>query len=190
MARLPRSLEALLADVATSGRGDRAEIFSTPAMLALTADMIEDDSISWETLHPEVVQNLADNTQALVDLDNAQASAVGELNQLSQDLTRLDGNLTTLDTTLAANKLAVDTKMAENDAALAGIPATINNAIDEAMAIPISNERFQENSLTIWPFVNKAIPSGAFSPGAVTGADLADFALTVKKFKDDRHRLY
>jgi hypothetical protein len=80
--------------------------------------------------------------------------------------------------------------MAENDAILAAMPGQIDTAINEAMAIPLTNERFTEASLTIWPFVNKTIPKGAFDVGAVTGPDLEDFSLHAKKFNDNRHRLY
>lgn len=127
MARQPRSLEQLLADVASTGRSHGAELFSTPAMAAVTEDMIEVGAVTEAVIHDDF-------------------------------------------------KAAVDTK--------------ISNAIDESMAIPITSERFTENSLTIWPFVQKAIPSGAFGVGAIKGPDLEDFAFTVKKFKDDRHRLY
>jgi hypothetical protein len=66
----------------------------------------------------------------------------------------------------------------------------ITDAINEAAAIPLTDERFTEASLTVWPFINQVIPSGAFSPGAVRGPDLEDFSIHAKKFNDNRHRLY
>ena len=66
----------------------------------------------------------------------------------------------------------------------------ISQAIDDANALPITSDRFTEDSLSIWPFIQGLVPSGALAPGAVSSSDISDFAITVKKLKDDRHRLY
>lgn len=66
----------------------------------------------------------------------------------------------------------------------------IAQAITDSEAKPITSDRFNENSWDIWPFVENTIPSGALAPGAVGSSDLADFAVTVKNIRDDRHRLY
>lgn len=66
----------------------------------------------------------------------------------------------------------------------------VDQKISDALAQPITSERFTEDSLTIWPFVQGLIPNGAIAPGAVGSSDLADFVLTARKFNDDRHRLY
>jgi hypothetical protein len=68
--------------------------------------------------------------------------------------------------------------------------ALVDQKISDALAVPITNERFTEDSLSIWPFVENLIPRGALAPGAVSSGDLADFVLTARKFNDDRHRLY
>jgi len=56
--------------------------------------------------------------------------------------------------------------------------------------MPITSDRFTEDSLSIWPFIQGTVPQGALAPGAVGSDDIADFSLVVRKFKDDRHRLY
>lgn len=70
------------------------------------------------------------------------------------------------------------------------IDTKIVAAIDESLALPMTDERFTENSLTIWPFIDGAVGRGAFAPGAVQGTDIADFAIAVKKLKSDRHQIY
>lgn len=73
---------------------------------------------------------------------------------------------------------------------MAMVDNKIAEAISDANAIPITNDRFTEDSLSIWPFIQGLIPQGAIAPGAVGAGDLADFVLTARKFNDDRHRLY
>jgi len=91
---------------------------------------------------------------------------------------------------LAGNleQLNQDTVTLQEDMAL--VDEKIQGAITDANAMPITNERFTEDSLSIWPFVQNLIPQGALAPGAVSNNDLADFVLTARKFNDDRHRLY
>jgi len=95
-----------------------------------------------------------------------------------------------LDTELADNldTLKTDSETLKEDMAL--VDEKIIGAISDANAVPISNERFTEDSLSIWPFIQGTIPNGALAPGAVTSSDLADFVITARKFQDDRHRLY
>jgi hypothetical protein len=81
-------------------------------------------------------------------------------------------------------------KFDELTAGVGGVDEKITQAINDANALPITNDRFNEDSLTIWPFVQNTIPAGALAPGAVGSDDIADFTLVARKFKDDRHRLY
>ena len=81
-------------------------------------------------------------------------------------------------------------KLGELDTGLGQVDDKISQAISDANAIPLSDERFSEDSLSIWPFVQGLIPNGALAPGSVGAPDLADFVLTARKFNDDRHRLY
>jgi len=91
-----------------------------------------------------------------------------------------------LDAALAANIETLNTDLAT----VAEDMAQVDQKISDALAVPITDERFTEDSLSIWPFVQNLIPHGAFAPGAVASSDLADFVLTARKFNDDRHRLY
>jgi hypothetical protein len=95
-----------------------------------------------------------------------------------------------LDSELATNleTLQTDSQTLKEDMAL--VDDKIQGAISDANAIPITNDRFTEDSLSIWPFIQGLIPNGAMAPGAVGASDLADFVLTARKFNDDRHRLY
>lgn len=63
-------------------------------------------------------------------------------------------------------------------------------AIDAAAASPITDARLQSGSLSVWPFAENVVPAGAIAPGAVGSTEIADFALTVKKLRSDRHHLY
>ena len=145
----------------------------------------------------ELSENLTQLDADLVALNAAQVALRADLTANDEALAANDEFLTELDAELAANKNLVDSQMLALQGDLSGlndelatIPTTIQNAIDEANAIPLTDERFQESSLTIWPFVNNLIPKGAFDVGAVTGPDLEDFSIHVKKFNDNRHRLY
>lgn len=91
---------------------------------------------------------------------------------------------------LATNLDTLNTDAATLKGDMALVDDKITGAINDANAIPITNDRFTEDSLTIWPFIQGAVPQGALAPGAVGTGDLADFVLTARKFKDDRHRLY
>lgn len=63
-------------------------------------------------------------------------------------------------------------------------------AIDDAAASPITDERLTEGSLTVWPFQNSTVPAGALEPGAVRSTDIADFAVTAKKFSTNRLHVF
>lgn len=69
-------------------------------------------------------------------------------------------------------------------------PKTVGGAIDDAAASPVTDERLQAGSLTVWPFQDKTVPEGALAPGAVKQDDIADFAIAVKKINSNRHMLY
>jgi hypothetical protein len=58
-------------------------------------------------------------------------------------------------------------------------------AITEAANSPITDDRLIAGSLSTWPFAPNAIPEGS-----VGSAELTDFSLVARKFKDDRHRIY
>lgn len=73
---------------------------------------------------------------------------------------------------------------------VARIDAEVLPAITDAAASPVTDSRLVEGSLTKWPFQGGTIPAGALAPGAIAGPEISDFALTVKKFKNDRHHLY
>lgn len=95
-----------------------------------------------------------------------------------------------LDTALKANIETLNTDLATISTDIASVDDRIAQAVDASMAIPLSDERFSDSSLTIWPFIEGAVPKGALAPGAVGSSDIADFSLVVRKFNDDRHRLY
>ncbi len=64
-------------------------------------------------------------------------------------------------------------------------------AISDAAASPVTDSRLTEGSLTVWPFQANTIPAGALEPGAVRSSDIADFAITAKKFSTNRlHFMY
>lgn len=126
----------------------------------------------------------------LVVLDAAMIANNAAQAQLDADLIALDATMTTTKTQVDATLVQVNSDLAELDIELAAVPGRIQTAIDASNAIPFTNERFQENSLSIWPFINQTIPKGAFDVGAVTGPDLEDFSVHAKKFNDKRHRLY
>lgn len=102
---------------------------------------------------------------APISYDNLAPDLTNDLAQLGTDLTDLSSQVGTVDD-------------------------RINQAINDANALPITSDRFTEDSLDIWPFIQGTVPSGALAPGAVSSSDISDFAITVKKLKDDRHRLY
>lgn len=95
-------------------------------------------------------------------------------------------SLSHLDAELAENLNTLNTDLST----LAEDMAMVDQKITDAVAVPITNDRFTEDSLSIWPFTQGLIPNGAIAPGAVGSSDLADFVLTARKFNDDRHRLY
>lgn len=106
--------------------------------------------------------------------------------QLEENLTTLETDLGTLDEVMAG----LDESLSNLSEDMSLVDDKIADAILDSEAKPITNERFNENSLSIWPFMENLIPSGALAPGAVGANDLADFSVVVKKFNDDRHRLY
>ena len=55
--------------------------------------------------------------------------------------------------------------------------------IDAAVAKPVTWEKFDPASLTVWPFVHTVIPPDSFEEGAISGNDIKDFAVTVNKLK-------
>ena len=62
--------------------------------------------------------------------------------------------------------------------------------IDDAAASPVTDARLSAGSLTVWPFQAGTVPTGALAEGAVGEAEIADFSLVARKFRDDRHRIY
>lgn len=60
----------------------------------------------------------------------------------------------------------------------------------ERAEAPVIDADLALETLTIWPFVPQAIPGGSFATGAVKSSDIADFALTAKKFNTNRHQIY
>lgn len=141
-----------------------------------------------------------------------------DLADLGTDLTALDGQMVGLRSDLAVNSAAqannaaalvvLDGQLASNNALVSNtmtglrtdltglsaemntVPTKINTAVSAAQAIPLTNERFTASSLTIWPFVNLTVPKNAFAVGAVTGPDLANFAVSANKLSIKRHVLF
>lgn len=67
---------------------------------------------------------------------------------------------------------------------------TVGEAINDAAASPVTDERLAAGSLTVWPFQPGSVPAGALEPGSVTETAIADFSIAVKKLRSDRHFLY
>lgn len=76
------------------------------------------------------------------------------------------------------------------DAADGGTGQTVGNAINDAATSPVTDARLQPGTLTVWPFTEQTVPSGALEPGAVGEDDIADFAIAVKKLNTKRHMLF
>jgi len=95
-----------------------------------------------------------------------------------------------LETDLADNIVTIDSDLNTLKGDMALVDSKISDAISDSNAMPITSDRFTEDSLSIWPFIQGTVPQGALAPGAVGSDDIADFSLVVRKFKDDRHRLY
>jgi len=135
-------------------------------------------------------------TDLIADMEIAQSNQAlfqtnldglnGDLATLDTALTGHGQQLTELDASLTANSQ----ELSQLQANVAGVDDKIAQAIDDANAQPITSDRFTEDSLSIWPFIQGTIPHGALSPGAVSSNDLADFVITARKFNDDRHRIY
>lgn len=62
--------------------------------------------------------------------------------------------------------------------------------INEELALPITDAKLLAGSLSVWPFQESTIPAGALEQGAVGSTDIADFAITAKKFNDNRHHIF
>lgn len=62
-------------------------------------------------------------------------------------------------------------------------------AISDAAASPVTDARLTE-ALTVWPFQDGTIPAGALEPGAVRANDIADFAVTARKFSTNRLHVF
>lgn len=71
-----------------------------------------------------------------------------------------------------------------------GQEKTLDTAINDAAASPVTDARLSEGSLTVWPFQGETVPAGALEPGAVGDSDIADFAIVAKKFNTNRHMIY
>lgn len=95
-----------------------------------------------------------------------------------------------LDDALKTNIETLNTDLATINTAIESVDDRIAQAVNDSLAIPLTDERFTDASLSIWPFIEGAVPIGALAPGAVGSDELADFSLVVRKFNDDRHRLY
>lgn len=80
--------------------------------------------------------------------------------------------------------------LADLEAGAGQVDDKIAQAIDESLAIPITEDRLPEGEWSIWPFAQNTIPAGSLAPGAVGQTDIADFSITVAKINDDRHRIY
>ena len=65
-----------------------------------------------------------------------------------------------------------------------------DDAISDAAASLVTNDRLREGTLTTWPFVGGAVPEGALAEGSVGDNEIADFAVTARKMKSTRHVLY
>lgn len=168
-------------------------------LTGLDTDLTELDA-QMVALQADLAAN--DAAQAQLDLDLAALDAAQVL--LRADLAAneaaqaaLDGELTALDTQLAENSALVSntmtglrTDLTALDTELNTIPGQITTAVNAAQAIPLTNERFNPASLTIWPFVNKAVPANAFALNAITGPDLANFAVSANKLSIKRHVLF
>lgn len=70
------------------------------------------------------------------------------------------------------------------------IDGEVTQAINDAAASLVTDERFDPGSLTVWPFIEGTIPSGALAPNSVGSNEIADFSVAVTKLKSTRHHLY
>lgn len=206
MARHRRTLEDLLADAASQNRATAGLAFSTPAMSPVSLEHLDETlKADLETLDADMVivkaamaemeANAPENTAALAEL-------ALQLEALEDALAANDAALLALDGELAATKSAVAEEMSvlsntlsDNSIKMNALPGQIQTAIDDAMALPITSDRFTPNSLSIWPFTQNAIPkgaipSGSLAPNSIFTDDIADFSLVARKFNDGRHRLY
>lgn len=162
MARFPRTLGDALAAQAEAARNTRTSVLSVDPLAPIT-------------------------------LDNLGPDLTGDLDGLRTDLDGLGSDLAVLDTQLdglGTDLSNLSTELTSLNDELGTVDGRIEQAINDNNAIPITNDRFTEDSLSIWPFINGTIPQGAFAPGAVKESDIADFSIAVKKFKSDRHHLY
>ena len=108
----------------------------------------------------------------------------------SFDQEALDAELAEVNERIGAVAEAAAGELDEAMAIVAGDLEELGQTINAAALAPITDERFDPDSLSVWPFINGAIPRGALSPGAVSGTDIADFSLVVRKFNTNRHQLY
>lgn len=137
-------------------------------------------------LQEEVAANSADlgtHAETIDTLDTDLATARVDIGIAQEDTVRA------LDDAASAI-IAADLARQNADAVGSRINDEIVPAINDAAASPITDARLTAGSLTVWPFQADAIPAGALAPGAVASGDIADFAITVKKLKSDRHHLY
>lgn len=88
--------------------------------------------------------------------------------------------------------LRTDLDQAADDivAAQTRIDEEVLPAIDDAAASPVTDDRLEAGSLTVWPFADQTVPAGALAAGSVGSAEIADFSVAVTKLKSERHHLY
>ena len=106
------------------------------------------------------------------------------------DQAALNAELTEMNEAIEAVAVAAAGELDEAMGNVASDLVELGQTIQEVSIAPITNERFSENSLTVWPFTQGAIPSGAFDSGSITASDLADFSIVARKFNTNRHQLY
>jgi hypothetical protein len=169
MARFPRTLDQALSDLASTGRRDRATALTIPAL----------EPIGRELLNEELNTELDGNGQAIADNQHY-------LEQLNQDLVTLDQDLSNASDSL----IGLQQDLGNLDTALANTTQDLEQQINEAAVSLITDDRISPDSLTVWPFTQGSIPTGALAPGSVGANDIANFSIAVTKLKSTRHHLY
>lgn len=121
----------------------------------------------------------------------------------AREITRLVNELMATASRQGTNNIALNKQVVTATTA-AGITRTVSEealgtaeVAVEAAAVaqlraeaPVTDEDLAFDSLTVWPFIPAAIPGGSFADGAVTSTDIADFAITAKKFNTNRHQIF
>lgn len=142
-----------------------------------------DDSIDEIRAKTKQAQESADNAQSTANNAQgtatiAQGTAIAAVNAASSAQTTANNAQTTANNT-ANTVVSVQASM-----------VTMGQAIDDAAVSVVTNARLVPGSLSVWPFQNATIPSGALVPGSIGSNDIADFSLLVTKLNDTQHHLY